>query len=182
MGGVPLIKRIATEKEKLKPVCILPFALGLFLVVGLYVVERLGIAGMNAAGGSNFSFFAIIIICSFFAAVAMVMPGISGAFVLVAFGVYDMFMEALKNLDMVLIVPAVIGILAGIIVGAKLILLVLKKYTLLAYSAIMGMVVGSVLPLIPGGLGLNVATFTGIVCLALGAWIALVLGKREVLK
>jgi len=116
---------------------------------------------------------------SFVAAIAMVMPGISGAFVLVAFGVYDMFMEALKGLDLTVLIPAIIGIALGIVAGAKLILLLIKNFKLIVYSAILGMVIGSAAPLFPTDLGLNLASLTGIACLILGGCAAMILGKKQ---
>jgi len=175
LGGIPLIVQIATEETKFKPFCILPFLLGLALVVSLFFIEKVGVT----ANSVNLNFTLWITLYSFIAAIAMVLPGISGAFVLVAFGVYDLFMESLKTLDLAVLIPAVIGILFGIVLGAKLILLVIKKFKIIIYSAIIGMVIGSVLPLFPDGFGLNIATLTGIVCFALGGLTAVMMGKRE---
>jgi putative membrane protein len=179
LGGMPLISKIATKKEKFKPLCILPFMIGLVLVVSLFLIEKLGFVGTTAAQGYDLVFFIKIAVCGFFAAIAMVMPGISGAFVLVVLGVYGIFIEALTNFDIAIIVPAAIGILIGIVVGAKLVLAVIKKHTLFAYCAIMGMVVGSVAPLVPAGVGLNISTLAGFILLAAGAFIAVILGRRE---
>ena len=178
LGGIPLIARIATEEEKFKPACILPFLLGIVLVVSLFGAEKLGVFGADAVQSVDFLFLLKTMLYSFLAAIAMVMPGISGAFVLVAFGVYDMFMEALKGLDLSVLIPALIGIAMGIIAGAKLILLLIKKFKLTVYSAILGMVIGSAAPLFPSDLGLNFVTLTGIACLILGGCAAILLGKR----
>ena len=179
LGGLPLIAKIAEREEKFKPLCIFPFAIGLALVVSLFFFERLGMFGGAAAQSNDAMFFAKIVIYAFVAAVAMVMPGISGAFVLVVFGVYDMFMDAVRVLDFTLIVPAAIGVLLGIVVGAKLVLLLLKKFELMIYSAIIGMVIGSIVPLFPYGFGINIATFIGLVTLVLGALAAHVMGGKE---
>jgi len=179
LGGIPLIYKLATQDEKVKPICILPFLIGLSLVVTLFVMKNLGMFGTDVNQEQNFIFIIRIIIYSFFAALAMIMPGISGAFVLVAFGVYDLFMAALKGFEFPVLIPAGIGVVLGIVVGAKLVLLVINKFKLMVYSAIMGMVVGSIAPLFPSGIGLNLATPIGIVCLAIGGWITLTLGKRE---
>jgi len=179
LGGLPLIANIATREAKFKPICLIPFVLGLALVISLFLMEKLGVFATSAVNTVNFVFMARIVLYAFIAAIAMVMPGISGAFVLVAFGVYDLFLEALKGFDFTILIPAVIGIILGIVVGAKLILILLKKWNLLVYSAIIGMVIGSVAPLFPSGFGVNMATLAGIVCLAIGAFIAIILGKRE---
>ena len=179
LGGIPLIAKTATEEEKFKPVCLLPFVLGFALVLALFLAERSGAFGTGALQSYDLMFSVKIVLYSILAAVAMVMPGISGAFVLVAFGVYDLFMEAIKGLDLMVLVPAVVGVLVGIVAGAKLVLLVLKKARLIVYSAILGMVIGSVAPLLPDGLGLNAGTLAGAACLALGAAVAYFMGRME---
>jgi len=179
LGGIPMIAKLATQDEKVKPICILPFLIGLSVVVSLFTMEKMGMFGTDLSQDANFIFIIRIIIYSFFAALAMIMPGISGAFVLVAFGVYDLFMAALKGFEFPVLIPAGIGVILGIVVGAKLVLLVINKFKLMVYSAIMGMVVGSIAPLFPSGIGLNFATLIGIVCLAAGGWITFTLGKRE---
>ena len=179
LGGIPLMAKIATEEEKFRPVCLLPFALGAALVASLFLAERSGAFGTGALQAHGIMFTVRIALYSIVAAVAMVMPGISGAFVLVALGAYDLFMEAIKALDFAVLAPAAAGILIGIVAGARLVLLVLKKARLIVYSAILGMVIGSVAPLFPGGLGPNMGTLTGALCLALGAGVAYFMGKME---
>jgi len=179
LGGLPLIIKITAEGEKFKPSCIPPFALGFALVASLFFMEKLGAFEASAAQGVDTVFFLKIALYSFTAAIAMVLPGISGAFILLAFGVYDMFMEALKGFDFAVIIPAAIGIFLGIVLGAKLVLLLLNKFKLTVYSAIIGMVAGSVIPLFPHGLGLNAATAVGVVCFAAGVFVALMFGKGE---
>lgn len=179
LGGIPLIKKIAFEEHKFKPVCIVPFILGLGLVTSLFFIERFGVFGTGEVDAAGFMFFVRIMLYSFVAAIAMVMPGISGAFMLVAFGVYDIFMEALKGLDFVALLPAAIGVALGIFAGAKLVLFLIKKFKLIVYCVIMGMVIGSMVPLFPGGFGLNTATLAGIGCLVLGGGITLMLAKAD---
>lgn len=179
LGGIPLIVTLATEDEKIKPVCIVPFLLGFGLVFSLFLMEMFGIIGSDIVKELNFIFFVRIFIYAFLAAIAMIVPGISGAFVLLAFGAYDMFLEALNGFDFVVLIPAVLGILVGIVAGAKLVLLVMRKFKLMVYSAIMGMVIGSIAPLFPTGIGINWATLVGIICLGLGGWLTVVMGCKD---
>jgi len=179
LGGIPLIVKIATEEERFKSVCLLPFILGLALVVSLFFLEKFGVFEMDGVQGVDTAFFVRIALYSFVAAIAMVMPGISGAFILVAFGVYDMFIGAVKVFDFAVLLPAAIGAVIGIVFGAKLILLVIQKSKLIVYCAILGMVIGSVAPLFPDGLGLNAATLAGLVCLACGGAISIIMGARQ---
>jgi len=179
LGGLPLILRIATEEEKLNPIYLLPFIAGLALVVSLFLAERAGLFDMGAVRSAGLILSLRIALYAFVAGLVMILPGISGAFVLVAFGVYDMFAGALKSLDFNVLIPAAIGILLGLVAGARLVLLILKKYKLPVYCMIAGMVTGSTVPLFPGGAGFNLPTLAGVLCMALSAWIAWTMGKRE---
>ncbi|MCL2050667.1 MAG: DUF368 domain-containing protein [Lachnospiraceae bacterium] len=178
LGGIPMILKLACEDEKLKPVCIVPFLIGFFLVISLFLMENFGIA-TDFNQEQSFVFSLSIMVYSFFTAIAMIIPGISGAFILVAFGVYDLFMEALKSFNFTVLIPAAAGILLGIVAGAKLVLLVISKFKLMVYSMIMGLVVGSVAPLFPSGAGFNTATLLSLICFIIGGLITFKLAQRN---
>ncbi|MCL2036931.1 MAG: DUF368 domain-containing protein [Oscillospiraceae bacterium] len=188
LGGLPLILKLATApksegepREKFKPMCIVPFLLGLGLVVGLFMADK-----YELFGGESTPAMPLIALYGAIAAIAMVIPGVSGSFMLVAFGVYNLFMDSIKNFlsqrdfgELAVIIPAGIGILIGLILGARLILFLMKRFKLIVYSAIIGMVVGSVVPMFPIGFGLNLATLIGIICFAAGSSAAFMLGRKE---
>ena len=180
LGGIPLIIKVATREEQFKPECLLPFILGLAVVISLFVMQKTGVFASGATQDADFIQIIRFASYSFIAAIAMILPGISGAFVLVAFGVYDIFIVALKELDLMVLVPAIAGILLGVVAGARLVLFIMKKYKLILYSAIIGMVIGSVVPLYPDGFGFNTASLAGIGCLLLGGWVSIIMGKKEV--
>ncbi len=111
------------------------------------------------------------------AAVAMIIPGVSGSFVMMLLGLYTTIIGAVKSLDIVILIPAAIGIVAGLVFGAKLISWLLKKYSLMVYSVIMGFVIGSVYAILPDGFGLNGATGIGVLCLLVGGAMSVAVGK-----
>ena len=79
----------------------------------------------------------------------------------------------------VVLVPFGIGVLAGIVAVAKLIEFMLKKYPLVTYWAIIGLIVASPLAILImmeiGTVGF-VEIITGVVLLAVGFFISLKLG------
>ncbi len=286
IGSVPLILRNATVKDKFKPICIVPFLVGLAAVVGLAVAESgstdpyrletaiegdytsitiyndsdrtvneweidlgegrldpkaatmtsggkavvsestlnkiLSLFGMESvnisvpnaivneegaviephsshtatfwnSGASNIApesfelsvsykmdvkFFVTMMAALFIAAIAMIIPGVSGSFVMLTLGVYSTIIAAVKDLDFAIILPCAIGAIIGLVVGARLITWLMKKYSLMTYSAILGLVAGSLYVIFPVGFGLNIATLTGVICLAAGAFVAVVVGKN----
>jgi len=194
LGGIPFILKVATtadsgERVKFKPICILPFLLGLALVVGIalgtpekepFPAEIIGdeVTGEITVGDPNAIILGLIAMA---AAVAMVLPGISGAGILLAFGAYSTFTSAAREMDFAVLIPVGIGLLLGIVLGAKLIRWLLKKSKLMVYSAIIGMVIGSVVPVLKEA---NVTTFNadaliGTVCMLVGVVIVSLLTRKE---
>ena len=112
------------------------------------------------------------------AAVAMIIPGVSGSFVMVLLGLYTTVIGAIKSLDFMILIPTAIGVFIGIVFGAKLISALMKRYSLLVYSAIMGLVIGSLYAVFPDGFGFNLETLAGVAVLIVGGAIAVLVGKN----
>jgi len=191
MGGIPFIFKVATtsnegERVKFKPMCLIPFIFGLALVVGIAVMtpeKPADEALVDEIAAFDFADTIRIGLIAVAAAVAMVLPGISGAGILLAFGAYNEFTGALSvsNPDFNVLIPAGIGVLIGIVAGAKLIRWLLKKSKLMVYSAIIGMVIGSIVPVLREA---NVTTFNtdaiiGTVCMLIGIVIVTILTRKE---
>lgn len=190
VGSIPLIYRMGTSESKLKPACAVPFVISIVLVVGLTVLNNyMEAANLIPAAEAveGFSLFMTIklLICTFVAAVAMIIPGLSGSFVMMLLGVYQTVIASLslKALNFYVIIPTAVGVLLGIILGAKLISTLMKKHKLMSYSAIMGLVVGSVYAILPAGFGFNPQTGFGFVCLLFGVLTSILVemlgGKSE---
>lgn len=177
VGSIPLIIRNATVKKKFSPICIIPFVLALALVVGLAMLEASGseTAAVTATGIGAMAFY---LFAGFVAAVAMIIPGVSGSFVMVLLGTYASVIAAIKGLEFAILIPTAIGVLGGLILGARLITFLLKKFRLMVFSAILGLVVGSLYAIYPAGAGLNADTFIGIAVMILGFLISFIVGKH----
>lgn len=121
---------------------------------------------------------ALYLIAGFTAAVAMIIPGVSGSFVMVLFGTYASVIGAIKSLDFAILIPTAIGVLGGLVLGARLISFLLKKYRLLVFSGILGLVAGSLYAIFPPGFGLNSDTFIGAAALIAGGAISYTVGKH----
>ena len=133
-----------------KPSCFVPIILGAAVIVALFLAEMFGVFGADAADTAGTLKLGI---AAAIAAVVMVIPGVSGSFMLVAFGIYETCMGALKdlarlNFDWSVLVPVGIGVVLGIVLGAKLVMFLLKRWRVTVYSAIIGMVAASVVMLV----------------------------------
>lgn len=119
-----------------------------------------------------------IALASFAAAVAMIIPGVSGSFIMVLLGTYATVISALKNFNFAVLIPAVVGILLGLVLGARLIRALLKKHRLMVFSAILGLCAGSLYAILPEGFGLNADTAVGAAAMAAGGALSFFIGKN----
>ncbi|MDG2420920.1 MAG: DUF368 domain-containing protein [Gammaproteobacteria bacterium] len=95
-------------------------------------------------GGYAYIFFSgMIAIC------AMILPGLSGAFVLILLGVYEFILSALINFELSYIAVFSVGCLFGVILFSRSLAFVLRRYKELTYSLIAGMMVASLYLLWP---------------------------------
>jgi len=123
-------------------------------------------------------FIITIALASFAAAVAMIIPGVSGSFIMVLLGTYATVISAVKDFNFAVLIPAAVGILLGLVLGARLIRLLLKKYRLMVFSAILGLCAGSLYAILPEGFGLNVHTAVGAAALIAGGALSFFIGKN----
>ncbi len=179
LGGVPLIYKFGTEEEKVKPICAVPFVIAMAVVIGLTVLEKMDVFKLapDVVTGFDLVVSLKLVVCAAVAAVTMIIPGISGSFVMMLLGVYETIIGAIKDMNFFVIIPFAIGAIIGIIGGAKLISMLIKKNKLMVYSALMGLVIGSVYAILPDGFGFNLQTGYGFACALFGVLAALLVEK-----
>ena len=74
---------------------------------------------------------------------AMVLPGISGAFILLLFGKYEYIFKALKEVSIVDIVALALGCIVGLLSFARVVSWLFKKYHNLTVALLSGFMIGS---------------------------------------
>ncbi len=170
LGGIPLIYKLGTSEKKVKPLCAVPFVIAMAVVIGLTVLEKMNVFELapDVVDGFDLVISLKLAACAAIAAVTMIIPGISGSFVMMLLGVYQTIIGALESLNFYVIIPFAIGAIVGIIFGAKLISFLIKKNKLMVYSALMGLVVGSVYAILPDGFGFNLQSGYGFACALFG--------------
>jgi len=138
------------SKNRFNPVCLIPFLLGALLISGLFIADEYNLVNEtdNEVGIVWLALYSCI------GAIGAMIPGVSGSFLLLAFGVYTPIMNALdfNAFDFSVLIPAVIGIVVGLVAGARLIRFLLKRWRLMVYSAIIGMVGSSVVMITLGAI------------------------------
>lgn len=130
------------------------------LLTFAFVVGLLYIPFPEATVGNlKFYDYLLLVLCGFLASIAMVVPGISGMMMFYIFGHYETIMGALSGLtsfstmgsSILVLLPVGIGVLIGIFSAAKGISILLKKFPISTYSAIIGFVIGSIFALMYEG-------------------------------
>ena len=190
LGGLPVIYG-KVKGNSIKIPQILAFVLFFVMVVGFALVGEGGDVSADISFGvvNVIKLFGVGII----AAATMVIPGVSGSMIMMILGYYNTiidtindFINALKNFDItamletfVVLVPFGVGVVVGVVAVAKLIEFMLKKYPLVTYWAIIGLIVASPFAILimmqVGAIGI-VEILTGVVLLAVGFLISLKLG------
>ncbi|MDE7361727.1 MAG: DUF368 domain-containing protein [Oscillospiraceae bacterium] len=179
LGGIPLIYRLGTAEKSVRPLCAVPFIIAMAVVIGLTLLEKLDVFKLapDVVTGFDIVVSLKLVVCAAIAAVTMIIPGISGSFVMMLLGVYETIIGAIKDLNFFVIIPFAIGAVIGIIGGAKLISMLIEKNKLMVYSALTGLVIGSVYAILPEGFGFNLQTGYGFVCALFGVLTALLVEK-----
>ena len=198
-GGVPFIHNLAVqEKGKRKYLYIISAIAALIIIAlsvfaptpELYVSEQLNV------GLTILLFFG-----GFLAAAAMIIPGVSGAMVLILMGVYPLAMHTISlirdylitpfNFELLppilmVVVPVGLGVALGILLTSRLIAYLLEKHQSTTYFAILGLIFGTIFVVFNDdatyqshdGITPMLVVFAAI-AFAAGMAISLVLGKRK---
>lgn len=171
------------------------------IVVGMPIVgSMMGDGSADASlTGSALAYIKLFLV-GMVASATMVIPGVSGSMMLTILGYYEPvlgsvkdFIKALLQLDingitdnLLILVPFGIGVLLGIGVIAKAIEIVFNKFPIYAYSAIVGLIVGSPIAIFYEYINKNgtdrfnaFSIITGIVMLAIGCVVALKLSDDK---
>jgi putative membrane protein len=104
-------------------------------VLGFAIVNLVPVATPNAAW--------FIFLCGFVAISAMLLPGISGSFILLILGKYAYMIEALGAFDVSVILAFVLGALSGLIAFSRAIVWLLHHYHQATLLVIKGILIGS---------------------------------------
>ncbi len=88
-----------------------------------------------------------LIIAGFFMSIGIVVPGVSSTLILMCFGVYDIYLTAIANMDVYILIPLGIGILIGGIIFLNLIKYLMNKFYMQTFYSIIGFTLGSILVL-----------------------------------
>ena len=112
--------------------------------------------------------------------IAMIIPGISGSFLMLVVGIYSTVIAAISDFNIPLLIPAAIGGVLGLLGGAKLVRFLMARVPAQTYGAIMGLVLGSILVIFPGFGGGVTVLATSLGCAVFGFVVSFFAGREKI--
>ncbi|MDP6539692.1 MAG: DUF368 domain-containing protein [Planctomycetota bacterium] len=145
LGGTP---ELARECRPSSPAVVTSFAAGL----GLMAVLAWGVSDAGLAVSTP-----LLVGVGALAASSMILPGISGSYMLLIFGVYEVVIGSLSARSLLedtaasvrVIAPVLVGAGAGIVLLSHLLRSMLARHPRPSHAALLGLLVGSILGLWP---------------------------------
>ncbi|AEH51207.1 DUF368 domain-containing protein [Pseudothermotoga thermarum] len=165
---IGMLPRFYVQIPKLRIAYVL---VGAFL---LLIVEVFGNVTVNLGKASLF-------IGGIVAAIAMVLPGISGSLMMLIFGIYEKVIDALGSLELSVIIPFGIGVLVGIAIAAVGMKYLLSNFKNQTYNFIFGLLLASLIKIQPFGkqhLSILTVLFV-LVIMAVTTYLSFTLSKKQ---
>ena len=186
LGSIPMIAKrlMAASKASSSDARKIPVSAIVCGVLALAVMAIMTYANVAESGAPIQTELAPLLAVKLFiglacATIAMIIPGISGSFLMLVVGVYSTVIAAISDFNIPLLIPAVIGGVVGLLGGAKLVRFLMEKVPAQTYGAIMGLVLGSILVIFPGFGGFATLA-TSLLAAAVGFVVSFFAGRERI--
>lgn len=151
LGSIPSIyKKAKDQKTKPRNVILGVIALAFMIFISILNQGDISNKSLEDFGGVSMQFCLWLFITVAISTIAMILPGISGSLMMLLFGVYAVVMEAVADINLILMIPIGLGVLTGLFVGIKVIKKMLRFHPQALYFIILGLVAGSIFAIYPG--------------------------------
>ena len=187
IGGMPLIIKNMNKTKNNKKVSNYLIAFISFAFIIIFASLKSG----NEVNLNSISFLNMIIlfIVGIIASATMVIPGISGSFVLMLLGYYKPIIDTVRSLtnfnllfhNIIVLGSFGLGVLIGIILVAKLIEMLLKKHETKTYYAVFGFIIASIIAIIKPLFYINISlleVIVGIILFTIGSIVAYKISEK----
>ncbi len=180
VGGVPLVFKKATE-TKFNSLSIIPFIVFLGAMIALAFVNTDSSNTSGVITELNLLNVLYIFLGSAISAMCMIIPGVSGSMIMMILGLYTTVLTSISNLNILTLIPVGLGVVLGIVGGAKLIDICIKKFPQATFFAIMGLMIGSLLSVYKNsGFELNIQGIIAIFTFIIGFLVSLIFGSEKI--
>lgn len=179
IGSIPMVYKRAS-KAKIKPGGVIPFIIGLAVMVVMYIFSRQNIENEVLSSINGLQFIRYVLSLAL-AAFAMIIPGVSGSLVLVILGVYETVITGVAQLNVMLLVPSLMGGVIGLFLGVRLVRWLLEEHPQGTYMAILGLMIGSLVAIYPTdqAFALNSTGLVSVLTLVIGAAVSYLFARTD---
>lgn len=157
LGGVPLLWRLLRPADR-TVMCSAVVAVGLMGLLSAYEPGRVG-SGAHADATA----YAMLVVAGFSGGAAMILPGVSGAYLLLVLGQYRPIVDAVATAvasartgdasavaaTLPVLLPVAVGVALGVVGVSNLVRLLLERYRRATLGFLLGLLLGSVIGLWP---------------------------------
>ncbi|UOQ44379.1 DUF368 domain-containing protein [Halobacillus salinarum] len=176
IGVVPFLSHKADVKHNFTSRHYLIFLIGVVIVGSLAFFQANESEPMQNLTLATYVF---LFFSGWIASSAMILPGISGSFILLIIGVYTTVIHGISELRIDIIAVVGLGVALGLIFMSKIINYFLEHHTSGTFALIIGFVIGSVFVIFPGLPESNLMWFVSGVTFIAGLLAAWLLGRVE---
>lgn len=117
----------------------------IWFIVGTAVAAGIGLMSPATENAS----FLYVVVCGVAAICSMILPGLSGSFILIIMGNYLLVLQAINNMNFSVLLPLAVGCVIGLAFFSRLLAFVFKKYHDATVATMTGFVFGSLLIIWP---------------------------------
>jgi putative membrane protein len=139
VGSIPVV---------LKNIKQFPPASGVSFTGGVILVMAMAFSGARPGNDAllthSLPAYIYDLLAGFVGAAAMVLPGLSGAFVLLLMGEYSRAISAINDRDLLIILFIGLGVVGGIVLVSKILKSLMKKRQNETFSFLLGLMIGSI--------------------------------------
>lgn len=145
VGTFPSLFQTANKKGfKGKYVIAFIITLSITILFALLDNSAITIVSQGDAGVMQLIIYGVIV------GFGTIIPGVSSSIILMYIGAYELLLGAISSMNIPLLIPIGIGFILCFLVLAKVISFLFKHLYGLTYYAILGFVLGSIIPIFPG--------------------------------
>lgn len=146
LGIIPMLIVEIRSRATVRPVHFIVMGIAALLIASMAIIKPTETPIITDV---HFTTALLLFFAGWLGSMAMLLPGISGSFVLLLIGVYPTVISAISNFNFLIIGIVGAGVAVGFIVSSKVIRHLLANYPGMTFSVIIGMVAGSLAVVFP---------------------------------
>ncbi len=145
LGCVPNLFKIANSKKGFKIHYLIYTFLSFGITIFLLLLEHtLQYSTFTSSGNTLF-----LVLSGFVMSIGIVVPGVSSTVLLMILNTYEVYLDAVSTVNLLVLIPMGIGVILGGILFLKITEVLMRKFFSETYYTIIGFVLGSLLILYP---------------------------------